>query len=119
MTEHTPGTWTAVKCEHSPSWYVCNDTEVLAHVGTGLGMTRAMIAANAHLIAAAPELLEACEAAMRYDASICGCAARGEYSLIEGGGGVAEGEDLDELYADWIDKAREAIAKARPQPSGA
>ena len=93
MTEHTPGSWTAEKCNDAQTWYVHNDTEVLAHVGTGLGMTRAMIAANAHLIAAAPELLEACEAMVAVKSF-------GDYTTA------------DEM-------ARAAIAKAKFHPSGA
>jgi hypothetical protein len=67
---------------------------------------------NANLIAACPDLLAACEAAIQYDEGILGRAARGEVDLRESGGGVATGEDLDALYNDWITKARAAIAKA-------
>lgn len=63
--------------------------------------------------AAAPDLLEACEAAMQYDQSIMGRAARGEVDLLESGAGVAEGDDLDTLYLDWMTKAWAAVAKAR------
>lgn len=51
----------------------------------------------------------ACEAAMRYDASICGRAARGEYSMAQGVS-YAEGDDLDALYEDWTEKAKAALA---------
>lgn len=68
--------------------------------------------ANAKLIAAAPDLLAACRAALAYDASIAGRAARGDCELRNEGGGIATGDDLDALYMDWITKAREAIALA-------
>ena len=58
------------------------------------------------------DLVEAAEAAIRYDESIAGRATRGEYDLSGSGYGVAEGEDLDALYLDWITKAKAAIAKA-------
>jgi hypothetical protein len=64
--------------------------------------------ANAH-----DALVAACEAALRYDAGICGRAARGEVDLIESGGGVAAGDDLDALYLDWVTKARAALARAK------
>lgn len=66
----------------------------------------------AEVCQAAPDLLEACKAAVRYDESIAGRAARGQVNLLETGG-VAEGQDLDALYNDWIGKARAAIAAAR------
>lgn len=62
------------------------------------------------LIEAAPALYEACLAALRYDRSIIGKAVRGEYDLRKDGHGVTEGEDLDNLYLDWMTKARAAVA---------
>jgi hypothetical protein len=67
---------------------------------------------NARLIAASPDLLAACRAVLRYDGSILGRAARGEVDLLEKGGAVASGDDLDELYNAMVDAARAAIAKA-------
>lgn len=55
------------------------------------------------------QLREVCEAAIRYDDSIAGKAARGEANLREAGGGVVTGDDLDALYNDWISKARKAM----------
>lgn len=66
---------------------------------------------NARLIAAAPELLAAVEAAIRYDQSIGGAAARGEYDL-HNGIATAHGDDLDAMYEDWINKSKAAYAKA-------
>lgn len=68
--------------------------------------------ANAKLIAAAPDLLIACQAAIRYDESIAGKAIRGDVDLLATGGAIAASDNLDALYADWIDKARAAIARA-------
>lgn len=59
------------------------------------------------------DLLAACEAALRYDESILGQAARGNVDLLNTGLGVAEGEDLDSLYEDWMSKAHAAIAKTK------
>lgn len=58
-------------------------------------------------------LIRACEAVERYDSSIAGRATRGEVSLKEGGGGIAEGEDLDRLYLDMVSKTRAALNAAR------
>ncbi len=55
-------------------------------------------------------LTAACKAAVRYDESICGAAARGEVDLRENGGGVSTGDELDALYEDWMEKARAALA---------
>ena len=65
--------------------------------------------ANACLISSAPELLDACEAAIRYDAVIQTCANDPERMSSAC---TAEGDDLDGLYNDWISKARAAIRKA-------
>jgi hypothetical protein len=61
--------------------------------------------ANAHLISAAPDLLAACEAALRYDEAIRRHASKGQSWV--------DGDDLDALYEDWIDKSRAAVARAR------
>ena len=61
---------------------------------------------------AAKDLLSACQAALAYDQSILGRAARGEVDLLADGGGVATGDDLDRLYAAMVGAARAAIAKA-------
>ncbi len=58
------------------------------------------------------ELLAACKAALRYDASICGAAARGEVKYTDGDVAYADTEEPDALYMDWISKAKAAIAKA-------
>jgi hypothetical protein len=61
-------------------------------------------------------LLAACKAAIAYDRAIYRRAATGEIVENLARGAIAEGEDLDALYADWIDKARAAIAKAESTP---
>jgi hypothetical protein len=65
---------------------------------------------NARLIAAAPDLLEACYAAMEYDAAIK------QAALEERNASTRKswvgGKSLDLLYANWITKAFTAIAKA-------
>jgi hypothetical protein len=57
------------------------------------------------------ELLAACEAAGRYDDAITHRATDGTYTL-DAGAAIAEGHDLDALYADWMTKVRAALAKA-------
>lgn len=64
---------------------------------------------NARLIAAAPDLLAACQAAIRYDAAIQQCA---NDPAKMSSHCTADGDSLDTLYGDWIDKSRAAIAKA-------
>ena len=65
--------------------------------------------ANARLIAAAPELLEACEAAIKYDEAIRSCA-NNPAALTSYG--TAQGDSLDALYDEWMHKARAAIGNA-------
>lgn len=56
-------------------------------------------------------LREACEAAVKYDDAIRGKAGEGNYDLLDAGGAIARGEDLDSLYMDWMTKARQALGK--------
>lgn len=72
-------------------------------------------AAEEHLTlaAAAPELRAACEAALAYDAAIQKRVVDGAVQIMETGGGVACGDDLDALYETWIKLARSAVAKAQ------
>lgn len=60
--------------------------------------------------AIASALHEACLAALRYDDSILGKCARGETRITDQGLGFSDAEELDALYADWMTKARAAIA---------
>ncbi len=88
-SQHTPGPW---RCEHGPGEYriMCNDkTRGLNGYLGGLviGHPLVELAANARLIAAAPDLLAALEAALQ---------AAGPHRW-------------------WHDEARAAIAKARGQ----
>jgi hypothetical protein len=90
MTEHTPGPWKA----DDSKWIYAGDTYVAMTIGRN-------DAANAHLIAAAPDLLlvaEMAEAAMAFE---CGEAIAPEF----------EPRDL-------LDAARAAVAKARGGSDG-
>ncbi len=70
--------------------------------------------ANAILFSAAPELLEASQAAIRYDKAIKECAGDPD---IMASYCTAEDESLDTLYLDWMSKANTAVSKAtRSQP---
>jgi hypothetical protein len=65
--------------------------------------------ADADLIAAAPDLLEAAKAALMYDKAIRSCAYEPEKMASFC---TAEGDNLDALYDAWISKASAAISKA-------
>ena len=64
--------------------------------------------ANARLIAAAPDLLEAAKAAVAYDEAIRGCANDPDKMSSYC---TAGGDDLDTLYFRWLTLARAGIAK--------
>ena len=72
--------------------------------------------ANEALIAAAPELLGACQAAIAYDKAIRGRAQAGDFEKLDPRGAIAEGVDLDTLYEEWITLSMCAIAKAEGRP---
>lgn len=67
--------------------------------------------ADAHILAAAQDMLSAARAAIAYDAAIQSCADDPERMSSFC---TAQGENLDLLYSKWIDSARAAIAKAVP-----
>lgn len=55
------------------------------------------------------KLENVCRAVVDYDNSILGRATNGEYDLREGGGGVANGDDLDKLYFAMVDGAKRVM----------
>ena len=55
-------------------------------------------------------LLAACEAGVRYDAAIASCANDPDKMASYC---TAQGEDLDALYFDWLNRARAAIAAVK------
>ena len=61
---------------------------------------------------------EALEAAMRYDTAIQEYGATGDVGFKQDGTSYAVGDDLDALYADWIDKSRTALAQLGAPASG-
>lgn len=69
---------------------------------------------KARLLVAAPELLEACKAALAYDKAIRSC---GNDPERMSSFCTVSGEDLDTLYFSWVNKSRSAIAKAVGLPS--
>lgn len=82
----------------------------VAEVRPGLNHPHAPSAlAEGHLIAAAPDLLEACRAAITYNQAIreCGNSPQTMASFC-----TATGDTLDDLYDKWITSVRAAIAKA-------
>ena len=62
MSEHTPGPWT-IHPQH-PAWIIGSDGLPVAH--NVYEFNRGNEGANARLIAAAPELLDACRAALAF-----------------------------------------------------
>lgn len=90
MSEHTPGPWTAIQVEGG-EWTIWREgTNHFVTETTGTMATEA----NARLIAAAPDLLEALEALV--DPCDCYGRERGDHSVL-------------------CNRARDAIAKARGQ----
>lgn len=112
QSKHTPGPWGQSHRKREDGMYA---TEVYDAKGEtiatcawypvplGGGHTATNRDANARLIAAAPDLLDACRAALEYDAAIQRYAVHGKSWV--------GGDDLDALYADWINKSRAAIDK--------
>jgi len=112
--KHTPGPWTAVKGDHGESWggYWQIDAEFDAvacnqfcHAGA---RDQAVSEANAHLIAAAPNLLSALE---RLDADWTKTFPDGPEGSLDYYG---IGKMADETVSIWRD-IRAALAKARGQ----
>ncbi len=60
--------------------------------------------ANGRLIAAAPEMWKACQAALEYDAAIQRHAEKGQSWVAD--------DELDALYDKWISAVQAAMAKA-------
>jgi hypothetical protein len=123
---HTPGPWIVCVNSLDDSLSVEQDGEVITEsdpvivVGCvddmGDGLSRETGEANARLIAAAPDLLAACE-------NLIELAVTGAKELAKGiNGGVSEEtDDADGLPAGWevrtrIEQARAAIAKAKGTP---
>lgn len=76
MSKHTPGPWDAMGCESDGSFggreyqkcqiRAVSRTGILVQVSSAYGCGDGECAANARLVAAAPDLLAACEAAHKY-----------------------------------------------------
>ena len=103
--KHTPGPWSPepfVRAEGSESWGIFSDYLEPGYTGGAggtwilLDSTTGYVEANAQLIAAAPDLLEACEALLHT-----------EWNKKPGS------LDEFEIRADVLEQARAAIAKAK------
>lgn len=117
MAKHTPGPWEyGQNAKGQMRVFDASGWEIVRAL-SGNHYTRIVpkdeVAANAKLIAAAPDLLAACEATVRYDDAIRKRVIDGKVSIMATGGAIAMGDDLDQLYVDMADKARAAIAAAR------
>lgn len=58
----------------------------------------------------APEMLEACREAWRYNLAIAQRAADGNYD-IDARRALAQGVDLDQLYVNWMEKVYVILRK--------
>lgn len=101
MSKHTPGPWR--QFEHNGNVMVCAGPSHLATVAIGGAMDESSDRANARLIAAAPELLDALRTILEYA------------ECYDDAGPRAAGWQSAELRAD-IEAARAAIAKAEGAP---
>jgi enoyl-CoA hydratase/carnithine racemase len=112
MPQHTRGPWIVASYEQGQS-YVVESARHYRVCEVGDLNESPQNAANARLIAAAPDLLAACRAALDYDAAILRHAENGQQWV--------QGDDLDALYDAWASAARHALAKAVhvPEPAGA
>jgi hypothetical protein len=111
--EHTPGPWTVLTgvCRND---HPDTSADVLGANGTvvvaNCGCHEAAIA-NAHLIAAAPDLLEAVRAGGRYSDALQRYQAHGVRGQM-----IPGTDELEHLFKDWHDKGHAAIAKATEEP---
>lgn len=120
-TKFTQGPWSVVEDDGDHMVYaeppregvelcIASDINGLRHRRADGSWDKSQVSANAHLIAAAPELYEAAAAAVAYDDAIRSCANDPDRMASFC---TAAGDDLDSLYADWIFKSSAALAKAR------
>ena len=128
MTEHTPGPW-AISGDYglfqseivAPNAY----RHAVASVWTKRSIEKGTILvwpegeANARLIAAAPELYDACVAGRAYFEMLIGAWRRSPdgCTLLPSGGGVVEdiGDDLDTTFDTWVELTTAALAAAKGQ----
>jgi hypothetical protein len=83
------------------------DGKCVANCICHVASTNESVEANAHLIAAAPDLLEACIAGKRYGVALA--------QFGDKVGQIIESDDLDKLFEDWANKTETAICKAKGQ----
>ena len=122
-SKHTSEPWTVVKAKRPDNTggydYAIADSDdnIIAEVFQNVGYAdkekkiynQRPAKANAHLIATSPELLEACQAGIIYSKAIESCANDPEKMASFC---TAEGDTLDELYFNWINRCDKAIAQA-------
>jgi len=112
VTAHTPGQ-RAISLAVKRPWHVRgqNTPEIGAAVYSAAGdcVCGGLTYTDARLIAAAPDLLKAAEAAVAYDEAIRQCGNDPDKMASHC---TAEGDTLDSLYSEWMVAARVGIAKA-------
>lgn len=103
-SNHALGPWIAVDYLSTAELIKSADGKELAMRQDGASV------ADMRLMVAAPELLEACKAALVYDQAIRACANDPDRMSSFC---TAEGNDLDALYFAWMSMSQAAIAKVR------
>ena len=96
QAKHTPGPWMCEQCDGAPSWEVMTDCKHHMHICYCRGdRKRSEIEANARLIAAAPQLLAACEAASEHVQELREAWMTGALSECDGKGGTRSNRNVD------------------------
>lgn len=126
---HTPGPWLlelrasdAVVPVETVFVYAFGPTDDKKH-GTNIAVVQPIgsfgwgevASANANLIGAAPDLLEACEAGMRYFHAMASVQRAGVFERTKKGF-IVEEDRLDDLAHVWFTATERAIARARGEP---
>ena len=117
--KHTMLPWVIVEEDMEEDiYYYIKDESYYTVVDPELGIAKyedadfIVRACNAHY-----DLVAACDAALAYKEALGRRVVNGSISIIETGGAVAMGDDLDSLFDEWLSKAKKALAKAKGDKS--
>ncbi len=109
-TKHTPSPWVYSKA----SGEILGGNTKLKIAGMICYLNEGeSCSANGHVIAAAPDLLEAAEAGARYSDTLKRFQDEGQFGV------TVTSDELDRLFMDWHDKTHAAIPKATASGDGA
>lgn len=112
--KHTPGPWHVINLPVYTNRFSIGWTDSRGPIGPLMDLNRGFLTdeeytANAYLIAATPELLEACEAAHQCITDLIAVIARGASDIVIN-------EALGSLKTDALPLVKKAIAKATTTP---